>query len=305
MLDFPNNPTVGQTFVSAGITWTWDGTKWTGSGGSGSGGGIPDAPSNGQLYGRQNATWAVVPAGGTGGISDAPSDGETYGRENGGWVVIPSTVGGAFTVPNPLEVLGTGTTGGGLGSNPANASLILYKSTGADFASVAGFNGSTARWQILLGDSALESGGNVGSGFQIANFSDSGVQIAFPMQISRATSVTTFSNTIVNGPSDRRLKENIAPLTGSLEKVLALQGVSFNMISTPTKKEIGLIAQDVEPVVPEVIQGFEQKDGPMMAIDYPKLVAHLIESIKTLNTKVTTLENAMQRVTLAFTPGAT
>ena len=29
MIDFPANPTVGQTFTSAGVTWTWDGIKWT------------------------------------------------------------------------------------------------------------------------------------------------------------------------------------------------------------------------------------------------------------------------------------
>jgi hypothetical protein len=32
MIDFPNSPTVGQQFTAAGVTWTWDGTKWTGNG---------------------------------------------------------------------------------------------------------------------------------------------------------------------------------------------------------------------------------------------------------------------------------
>ena len=32
MIDFPNNPTVGQQFTSAGVTWTWDGFKWTATG---------------------------------------------------------------------------------------------------------------------------------------------------------------------------------------------------------------------------------------------------------------------------------
>ena len=32
MIDFPNNPTVGQQFTSAGVTWTWDGFKWTAAG---------------------------------------------------------------------------------------------------------------------------------------------------------------------------------------------------------------------------------------------------------------------------------
>jgi hypothetical protein len=35
MLDFPNSPSVGQTFVSGNTTWTWDGTKWVAAGTSG------------------------------------------------------------------------------------------------------------------------------------------------------------------------------------------------------------------------------------------------------------------------------
>ena len=29
MIDFPSSPTVGQQFTAAGVTWTWDGVKWT------------------------------------------------------------------------------------------------------------------------------------------------------------------------------------------------------------------------------------------------------------------------------------
>ena len=29
MIDFPASPTLGQQFTAAGVTWTWDGTKWT------------------------------------------------------------------------------------------------------------------------------------------------------------------------------------------------------------------------------------------------------------------------------------
>ncbi|MBR0747394.1 hypothetical protein JQ582_26005 [Bradyrhizobium japonicum] len=48
------------------------------------GGGISDAPTDGQLYGRKSAAWSVVPAGG-GGITDAPNDGLTYGRKSAAW----------------------------------------------------------------------------------------------------------------------------------------------------------------------------------------------------------------------------
>jgi hypothetical protein len=58
----------------------------------------------------------------------------------------------------------------------------------------------------------------------------------------RSTQVVSFTKTIVNGPSDRTLKENIKPLQDSLAKVLVLQGVSFNMIADKEAAWIGLIA---------------------------------------------------------------
>ena len=154
---------------------------------------------------------------------------------------------------------------------------------------------------MLVGDSTTESGSNAGSNFVINRYSDAGAYINAPLSIARTSGVCTFSAAIVNGPSDRRLKENIAPLEGSLDKVLALQGVSFNFIATPNKPEIGLIAQDVEPVVPEVVQVYEHVTDPtvtpmavepMMALDYPKLTALLIEAVKTLAARVEALEAA-------------
>ena len=60
MIDFPANPTNGQTFTSGGITWTWDGVKWTltpGSGGGGGGGASisigdtpPSSPAIGSMW---------------------------------------------------------------------------------------------------------------------------------------------------------------------------------------------------------------------------------------------------------------
>jgi hypothetical protein len=54
-----------------------------------SGGGIPDAPTDGQTYGRNTATWVVVSGGG--GVSDAPNDGTLYARVNPTWRHIVHT----------------------------------------------------------------------------------------------------------------------------------------------------------------------------------------------------------------------
>ena len=90
----------------------------------------------------------------------------------------------------------------------------------------------------------------------------------------------------VNGTtyaSDRRFKKNIKPATNSLAKLTQLQGVSYDMNTEDfqknnfkSSKDIGLIAQDVQKIFPEVVS---EKDG-YLGIDYGKLVPVLIESIK-------------------------
>jgi hypothetical protein len=76
--------------------------------------------------------------------------------------------------------------------------------------------------------------------------------------------------------SDVNLKENIATLENSLDKVISLEGVSFTWKDNG-KTEIGLIAQDVEKVVPElVVTG----NNDLKAVKYGNIVALLIEAVK-------------------------
>jgi trimeric autotransporter adhesin len=185
---------------------------------------------------------------------------------------------------------------------PAGSSWqTMSKSASGTSVAILGATNGVPRWAINLGDNTAEGGSNAGSNFSIGAYSDNGTFGASPISIVRATQVCTFSQAIVNGPSDRRLKENIAPLEGSLDKVLALQGVSYNLIANPNMREIGLIAQDVQPIVPEIVQVYnaatdpeatpQAPPEPMLALDYPKLVALLIEAVKTLAARVEVLEN--------------
>lgn len=50
--------------------------------------GIPEAPLDGNQYGRQNGTWTQVTGGSGGGIPEAPVDGKQYGRQNGNWTEV-------------------------------------------------------------------------------------------------------------------------------------------------------------------------------------------------------------------------
>jgi len=90
--------------------------------------------------------------------------------------------------------------------------------------------------------------------------------------------------------SDERVKENILDLESSLEKVKALRGVSFNRINRENKdREIGVIAQEVEKIVPEVV--INNKETGLKSVAYANLVALLIEAVKEQQNQIDALKN--------------
>ena len=89
-----------------------------------------------------------------------------------------------------------------------------------------------------------------------------------------------FSGTVdaanFNTTSDATLKTNVETLTGSLDAVKALRGVSFDWIENGNS-EVGVIAQEVEAVVPDVVS---TNDQGIKSVKYGNLVGVLIEAIK-------------------------
>lgn len=89
--------------------------------------------------------------------------------------------------------------------------------------------------------------------------------------------------------SDRNVKTDIRPVVSALERVQMLQGVSFRMKDDEKSKlQIGLIAQEVEKAgLSEFVH--ELKDGTK-GVDYAKMVALLIEAIKSQQKQIDALE---------------
>ncbi|MHB8904037.1 MAG: tail fiber domain-containing protein, partial [Patescibacteria group bacterium] len=81
--------------------------------------------------------------------------------------------------------------------------------------------------------------------------------------------------------SDRNLKQNIATIQSPLEKITQLRGVTFNW-KKDNKPSMGLIAQEVEQVFPELVTGQEGSK----AVQYGNLVAPLIEAVKAQQTEI-------------------
>jgi hypothetical protein len=89
--------------------------------------------------------------------------------------------------------------------------------------------------------------------------------------------------------SDIRLKENVKTIDNALEKVSKMRGVYFDMKKNPGKTKIGLIAQEVEEIIPEAV--ITDTDGEnIKSVSYGNIVGLLVEAIKDLRKEVDDLK---------------
>jgi hypothetical protein len=82
--------------------------------------------------------------------------------------------------------------------------------------------------------------------------------------------------------SDISLKENLVKIDNAINKVSDLNGYHYNMIDDVENKQVGLIAQDVEKVLPEAVSKHFSKsyEKEILGVDYTKIVPLLVEAIK-------------------------
>jgi len=93
-----------------------------------------------------------------------------------------------------------------------------------------------------------------------------------------ATTAGTGRFTTITETSSIAYKENITPITNALDAILQLVGVTYDRKDGSTKGEAGLIKEEVEKVLPNLVKD----DG----IHYTKLTAYLIEAVKSLNDEI-------------------
>jgi hypothetical protein len=94
--------------------------------------------------------------------------------------------------------------------------------------------------------------------------------------------------------SDRRLKKDIVPLTGSLEGIRQLNGVTYYWKDPKRShdQQLGLIAQDVEKVFPQAVK--KNADG-FLSLNYYALFGPVVESIKELYAKWSADHKALEQ----------
>jgi hypothetical protein len=126
------------------------------------------------------------------------------------------------------------------------------------------------------------------------NHSDSRLQTNDDFYVSGTLSAT--GDIVAYASSDERLKNNISPIKNPIEKINQISGNSFNWNENKQDiykgKDYGVIAQEIESVLPELV--VEREDG-YKAVKYDKLVSLLIEGIKELSSEVNQLKQQINK----------
>ena len=105
---------------------------------------------------------------------------------------------------------------------------------------------------------------------------------------------TTFSTNGFVSYSDARIKTNVEEITGAMDMVSDMRGVRYDRIDTPEgARRVGLIAQEVETVLPEVVR---TDASGMKAVAYGDIVALLIQAIKEQQIEIDALKAMAQNM---------
>ena len=154
---------------------------------------------------------------------------------------------------------------------------------------VIGYNNSTYAAQSASTVNTTDRLFTVGNGINTSNLSDAFI-------IFKDGDAFVAGNVSTN--SDLRLKRNIQPLKGSLERLLKLQGYTYQWNDkTPRDMEqinTGLIAQEVELLFPELIS---MNGNGYKSVNYIALVPHLIESFKEQSKQIESLSRKLSQQT--------
>ena len=231
----------------------------------------------------------------------------TIATTHGGTGLTSFTSGGAVYATS-TSALTTGTlpvASGGTGITTAPSSGTLLIGTSAGGYSSATLTGTSNRVTVTN-----SSGGITLSAPQdIATTSNPQFgSLGIGTAASGTAGEIRATNQITSYYSDERLKEDIVEIQDALEKVMALRGVTYKpnsiaeSLGYKKQNEVGVIAQDVEKVLPEAVKPapfdimlFENTEisrsgENYKTVQYEKLVPLLIEAIKELNKEVQQLK---------------
>jgi len=203
-----------------------------------------------------------------------------------------------------LFEIGTGTAHATTASITINTSqvvnflqdpTIFHDSNNADASLSIGTSATEALVISVLNGASNKTAESVSFTSKTASGTANHGQMTF--SVDEATAQLTINDagittTGLTESSARELKTNIIPMSNSLDKIMALQGVNFEWKDRKQGKQIGLIADDVVKVIPEVVQF---NDDSPTSLQYSKMVALLIEGMKEQQNEINELKKLVSK----------
>ena len=212
----------------------------------------------------------------------AAIDGTPGADDMPGRLVFSTTADGASSPTERMRINNTGT-------------LLAGTTSLVDLATNAfGFNYVPGNFLCV----ATTVGGNACAIFNKTN-SNAGLVVAIRYNGTNVGSITnTSTTTAYNTSSDYRLKENVVPLTGAVDRLNQLQVRRFNFLADPDTVVDGFLAHEAQEVVPECVTGTKDEvdaDGNPVyqGIDQSKLVPLLTAALQEALAKIENLEGRL------------
>lgn len=173
--------------------------------------------------------------------------------------------------------------------------LTSYKSAAENNSSLWDFILTTAgrAWDANTGGARIKLYGSTSSN------SNNGVEIKGNLKVlpdgssNQAGILRASGDIIAFASSDKRLKDNIIPISNPIKKLLQIGGYTFDWNenqNTYKGQDVGVIAQEIEKVLPEIV---EKRENGYKAVKYEKIVPLLIEAIKDQQKQIDNLKNQL------------
>jgi hypothetical protein len=121
-----------------------------------------------------------------------------------------------------------------------------------------------------------------------------GTSASYPLHVkTQVSNVSIYADYDIAAYSDARVKEDVITISGALEKVRSMRGVTYKRIGLESNKRfMGVIAQEVLPHAPEVVH--QDEDG-MYSVSYQNMVGLLIEAIKEQQQQIDELKEQLNK----------
>ena len=180
---------------------------------------------------------------------------------------------------------------------------LLVGNTGLASNKMSIYNSGADALRIALADNAASTVS------LIAGYSDSTTTAYGTLRLNIvANGNVTNSNNSYGGISDEKLKENITDATPKLDSLNQVRIVNYNLISDPENKQLGVIAQELEQIFPNMVDEFPDKDNDgndlgttTKSVKYSVFVPMLIKGIQEQQAIIESQSSAITDLTTRLT----